>query len=431
MKGWVAGLAVLALVLAPSTGALAQSWYVDVAAGHWARPEIYALFRAGVADGWFVPAPGLPVSLGSWYYKPDQAMARGEVVVLLLKAMGIPPGDGPIPFVDVPPSFEVYGRFPLRPYVASAVAKDLLSGEDGLYFNPRADLQRQYAAAWLIRSLGLKAFAQSLSPLQIQQQLRRFRDGGDVAPRYQAEVAAAILLGIIRGYPDGTLRPRQTLTRAEATVMVFRSAWIQLEVYPSRWDPALGPARIRLRSLENGNVRFWQAWIEDDRGAILRTFTWYPPQKPPLEGLLPSLPGPGLYWVKGSITSVEAPLREAIPIPLLVEGTWMTGQIQPPRVPAGQPFRLLAQTSHQGQAVTATLPWGLFELLPLPALPEGKSWSLGLTVPADLAPGTYPIRLEGLFFESQRRSLTLFLEVLAVEADEELDLRVVLVGSRN
>lgn len=420
--GWI-------LALGGSSPARAQSWYIDVPGSYWARPEIYALYTAGVTDGWFVPAPGLPVSFGRWYYKPDDPMARGEVVVLLLKAMGIPPADGPVPFLDVFPGTEVYGRIPLRPYVAAAVAHQLLSGDEGLYFNPRDGLQRQAAAAWLIRSLGLKPFAQSLSPVEIQQLLRRFRDGSEVAPRYQAEVAAAIRLGILRGYPDGTLRPRQTLARSEATVMVFRSAWIQLEVSPSRWDPQLGPARILLKSLENGNVRLWKAWVEDERGSILRSFTWYPPRRPPLEALLETLPGPGLYWIKGSVTSAEAPLREAIPIPLWVEGTWLQGELLPPKVPAGQAVRILARSSWQGEGVTALTPWGTLDLIPAPSSGDGKSWSATFTVPSTQSPGSYPIPLEGRFMEGQRRALLLHLEVLPPVPGHEEDLRVVLVGS--
>jgi len=50
-----------------------------------------------------------------------------------------------------------------------------------------------------------------------------FSDAGEIAPWAQAAVAAAMDSGIMRGYPDGTFRPHRAITRAEAVVMLEKA----------------------------------------------------------------------------------------------------------------------------------------------------------------------------------------------------------------
>ena len=53
-------------------------------------------------------------------------------------------------------------------------------------------------------------------------ELEAFADAAEVDEWYRAELAAAVSAGILQGYGDGTLRPRGTIRRVEAFVLLSR-----------------------------------------------------------------------------------------------------------------------------------------------------------------------------------------------------------------
>jgi spore germination protein YaaH len=82
---------------------------------------------------------------------------------------------------------------------------------DGL-FRPSEPVTRLDFAVWMAR-------AQELSP---QNTAPAFSDWDQVPGADQGLVAAAVRAGYLKGYPDGTLRPLQTITRLEMAVVFGR-----------------------------------------------------------------------------------------------------------------------------------------------------------------------------------------------------------------
>ena len=77
-----------------------------------------------------------------------------------------------------------------------------------------ASATREYAVAAFAEAAGLPVFDASA--------LDAFSDGGEVSAWFRAPLADAVSAGILKGYGDGTLRPKETISRVEAFVLLSR-----------------------------------------------------------------------------------------------------------------------------------------------------------------------------------------------------------------
>ncbi|XID90427.1 S-layer homology domain-containing protein [Paenibacillaceae bacterium WGS1546] len=197
---------------------------------HWAGQEI----KQGVADGWINGYPD-----GS--FQPDRSISRAEMVSLFQRAGGFSAEADvaqQIRFTDVAPnawySDAIY---------AAAAAGILYGFEDGS-MRPDRPVSRQEAAVMMARMAQLEANEAAAAKFS------------DALPAWsKGHIGASAAAGWIKGYPDGSFRPNQLLTRAEAVVILSR----YLEAPPSSnrdlvfdTEGAYGPATGRM-SVE-GNV---------------------------------------------------------------------------------------------------------------------------------------------------------------------------------
>ncbi len=174
--------------------------------GDWSRGAVAAAVRLGVVSGY-------PDGL----FRPAQGVSRAEFARMLATAppgrlFAQPPGSAP-EFSDVPPSNWAF------PFVG-AVGLQLPGTTAGGAFDPSRPLTRQEAMAWLSQVFGWPAVPAG----QAAAILSRFPDGTSVDPGLAGLVASAVQQGAVRGDAGtGLLRPRATLTRAEAAVLVLRA----------------------------------------------------------------------------------------------------------------------------------------------------------------------------------------------------------------
>lgn|GEM_PF-4657760 len=168
--------------------------------GHWAEEEVELLLSRGVVE----PGAG---------FEPQRPITRAELAALLSRALlsdgrrageSLPPLS---PFRDVPE-----GAW-FREHVAVAAAHGLLRGE-GERFRPQDPLSRQELAVALSRFPGVEALG---SPPPSP-----FPDEAQAGEWARSALQAARARGILRGDPDGLMRPRSPVTRAEAAVALAR-----------------------------------------------------------------------------------------------------------------------------------------------------------------------------------------------------------------
>lgn len=94
--------------------------------------------------------------------------------------------------------------------VAAAAAAGIINGYPDGSFRPNELVKRQDAATMLAAAYKLKE----------QASLAAFKDAGQVSSYAQQPVQQLVHAGVLKGYSDGTIRPMNTMTRAEAIALL-------------------------------------------------------------------------------------------------------------------------------------------------------------------------------------------------------------------
>jgi len=134
----------LSLILTPPTVLIPDvppgtEGYSDLAASPY-RKFVANIKRRGIPDG-----------CGGTNYCPDADMTRKDVVVWIMRSLGItnPPPPTTQQFIDVPLSD------PAAPFIAEAVRRGLTAGCGGGYFCPTQSVNRGEIAVFLTQAFGL------------------------------------------------------------------------------------------------------------------------------------------------------------------------------------------------------------------------------------------------------------------------------------
>ena len=196
----------IAIISAPSTVALANERFPDVPAGAWYAQAVE-----------YVQENGLFTGNGEGTFDPDGSMNRAMMVQVLANATEnyktrVSSADI-LPYSDVDP-WAWYGRA-----IHWATDYQIASGKGNGKFAPFAAITREEAASMLFR------YAQRIQNDTSHKgtSLKKFSDEKAVSPWATNAMDWAVEKGILKGYPDGTLRPGRTITRAEAAMVFFNA----------------------------------------------------------------------------------------------------------------------------------------------------------------------------------------------------------------
>ena len=161
---------------------------------HWARE--YAEYLA---------ATGISLGVTPTEYGPERPMLRGDFILMLHRAAGLPTPSEPSGFVDVPEGA----------YYAEAIAwareSGVAGGSGDNTFNPLTPLSRQAAFTFTYRALDILGKTYESGSAD---DLTEFPDAETVADFAVVPTATLIRLGIVEG-SNGMLIPESTLTRAQ------------------------------------------------------------------------------------------------------------------------------------------------------------------------------------------------------------------------
>lgn len=169
--------------------------------GHWAKKPVSYLASHGLING-FEESDGL-------FYKPSQSMTRAEFAVLLAKFKNLSPVNTPSSLLDdelLPPW--------AAPSIRAAIKAGLMSGRaegNNAVFDPTAPITRTEVCSVLTRTLTDGYPKASLTA----------KDAHQIPAWGLDAVRQMVALGVISGYEDGSLRPNNTVTRAEAAQMLY------------------------------------------------------------------------------------------------------------------------------------------------------------------------------------------------------------------
>ena len=167
--------------------------------GHWASANVKRLYAAGIVNG-----------ITASEFGPGLSMKRGDFVVMLWRAAGMPEVTGSSGFDDVTGS-EYFASA-----VAWAAAEGIASGRGDGRFAPYDTLSRQEGFTFLYRALGELGVSWAEGDITL---LDSFSDGGSVADWARSAAATLIANGVVQGSGTG-LNPTASLSRAEMAKML-------------------------------------------------------------------------------------------------------------------------------------------------------------------------------------------------------------------
>lgn len=405
----------LALVFFPLVANARGGYYIDLA-GHWADKYVRVLWEEEVTEGF----PVYYWSYGwGWVmgrsFRPDEQSSRAELVMVMSEAFRLAPLNRPTPtFKDVPRDLLVYGDRPVYPYIEAAVEAGLARGDGMGYFYPGQVVNREQAFALLIRALGLRGHALGLSDEEVQQYLSRFWDRWAIEPSLSRELALAVKLRIVDGYPDGSLQPKRGLTHAEGATILYRSAlflaFANPEVISPDGDNYQDETIFTFQTLKNRNLTGWNLYITDYSGGIVKTFNDLQPWNSRIDSLPPFLRwdghndagvllSPGNYYYYGWLRDRNGQLFYSVRKPLRLAEFHLWASLTPELVAAGGNLHLQATTAGGARRVTARLTGvGEKELVPAGATDAAvNSWATVWLVPEDWNEGEKVISVEADF----------------------------------
>jgi 2',3'-cyclic-nucleotide 2'-phosphodiesterase (5'-nucleotidase family) len=191
--------------LAPVTAGL---WFmVPDYLDHWANEAVAFLQNkkviSGYTDGRFLP---------------NRTISRAEYTTIATKAYGIAEVKPGTPsYTDVLPKDWFYG------IVEAAKAKGMLPFADGNFFFPVKAITREEAMIQLVVALRNNPKAPEINPEDLKAFKDSNKDSSSISDLALPYLAFAAKEGLIKGYPDGTIRPKGSITRAETATIVFRA----------------------------------------------------------------------------------------------------------------------------------------------------------------------------------------------------------------
>lgn len=175
------------------------------AANHWAKEDINDMGSRMVVSG-----------VGNDLYEPDRNITRAEFAAIMVKALGLKPGEGSNPFKDVA-SNEWYAD-----YIKTAYARKIIAGYDEATFGPNDKITREQAMAMINRAMGITGLKVELTDAEKDRLLSGYTDGSLTSGWARSNVAACVKAGIVSGRGTGIVAPRENITRAEVAVIVKR-----------------------------------------------------------------------------------------------------------------------------------------------------------------------------------------------------------------
>ncbi|OEH92169.1 S-layer homology domain-containing protein [Bacillus solimangrovi] len=135
----------------------------------------------------------------------DEQITRAEMASLITRSLLLPEGDKT--FSDVPRSHLFYVD------VNKAASSGLINGIGSDKFAPDRKLTREEMAALIDRALRFKGGSPTLGKLS-------FTDNEQIY--FSTSVQHLVHVNIINGFPDNTFRPKENVTRGQASVTISR-----------------------------------------------------------------------------------------------------------------------------------------------------------------------------------------------------------------
>lgn len=187
------GVGLLLIVAAMQAGMPVKAQALDYK-GHWAEAELMEWVERGILSGY---ADGT--------IRPNTSVTRAEFAKILVEIFGLEYSDETYLVYEDVKEGAWYSD-----YIACAVSANLMKVDEG-QFRPNVPITREEAA-----------YAVATAYHITQEGEMRFTDADAMSEWAQKEINALAMQGYLKGYEDGSFKPHNHLTRAEAIMMLDR-----------------------------------------------------------------------------------------------------------------------------------------------------------------------------------------------------------------
>ena len=184
-----AAIAMSAVLLSSSMSAYAVS---DIS-NHWAKDNIQKFIDAGIINGYQDDT-----------FRPDNNMTRAEFATILSKLLDDPNVPTEHRYTDVPENAWYFDA------VQKLCTLQIVSEDEK--FNPQNNVTREQVMVMLARAMRLTATDTTV--------VNKFSDADKISDYALNAVAAFVEKGYTNGYEDGTIRPKNNITRAECVKLI-------------------------------------------------------------------------------------------------------------------------------------------------------------------------------------------------------------------
>ena len=161
----------------------------------WASDAIEYLYEKGIVNG-----------KASGVFAPNDEVTRAEFIKMVVEALGLDKSDVDMPFGDVAAD-SWYAS-----YVKAAYKAGVVNGDDNGLFNPEATITREDMVTILYRAMGENSKDAELN----------FTDEETISDYAKEAVAHFAKAGIVNGMGDGRFGARESATRAQTAVIIYR-----------------------------------------------------------------------------------------------------------------------------------------------------------------------------------------------------------------
>jgi hypothetical protein len=166
----------------------------------WACEAIEYLARRGIIEG-----------VGKDCFVPSRDLTRGEFTAMLAGVLELDAGEKVRPiFTDVEEDLWCFAA------ISATVQAGIVRGITETTFEPQKGITREQMAVMLAR-----AYSSAANKVEAGETSLLFSDAGTIAHWARDDVQKIVSRGLIKGFPDGTFRPKGLVTRAQAAVVLY------------------------------------------------------------------------------------------------------------------------------------------------------------------------------------------------------------------
>lgn len=176
-----------------------KSSFNDMQSTQWAIDAVEHLYNQGIVSG-----------NDKGGFEPSRSISREEFVKIVVNAFSLNDNSAVCEFSDVTKDSWSYE------FVAAAVSKGIVKGTDDNFFNAKGNITRQDMAVIIKRAVDYVS-----KSYDTKRNNTGFTDKGEIADYAVDAVEYLYKTGILNGFEDGSFRPHNTATRAEAACLLY------------------------------------------------------------------------------------------------------------------------------------------------------------------------------------------------------------------